>query len=97
MINFTTGSNYQGSNITTLEDAGFDDNSEFATFKQAVKFYELKGTELKGAKNCATLMKIVEKKVIDKLTGKMQKKKVPATFVVFERTHLEEIMQKNGH
>ncbi len=97
MINFTTGSEYQGSNITTLLDAGFDLDSEFATFKQAIKFYNLTGKELRGAKNCATLMKIVEKKVKDKLTGELKKKKVPSTFVVFERSHLEAIIKQNTH
>ena len=97
MINFTTGNEYQGSNITTLLEAGFDLDSEFATFKQAVKFYNLTGKELRGAKNCATLMKIVEKKVKDKLTGELKKKKVPSTFVVFERSHLEAIIKQNTH
>ena len=96
MINFTTNNEYQGSNIETLMVAGFEEGSEFCTFNQARKFYNLSGKELKGAKSCATLMKIVEKKEIDKETGKETKKKVPNYFPVFERTHLENTIRSNG-
>ena len=95
MKNFTTQKDYQGSNITTLEDAGFDKTSEFATFKQAVKFFELQGKELKGAKSVARLMKIVIKKQFNKKTGQLEDKKVPITFAVFERKHLESIIAQN--
>ena len=43
-------------------------------------------------------MKIVEKKVINKLTNKEEKKKVPNYFNVFERNHLENTIKSNkGH
>ena len=96
MINFTTNKEYQGSNIEELYNAGFDDGAQFCTFNQAKKFYNLNGKELKGAKSCARLMKIVEKKVINKTTNKEEKKKVPNYFNVFERNHLENTIKSNG-
>ena len=100
MKNFTTKIDYQGSNIQTLLSAGFELGSEFCTFSQAVNFYKKKDSEftgkmLKGAKNCATLMRWVEKEVFNKKTGKMEKKEVPFHFVVFERSHLEDIISEN--
>ena len=96
MENFTTGKNYQGSNITTLEEAGYEDGSKFATFRQVVKDWNLTGKELKGAKSCATLIKIVEKEVIDPVTGEKSKKKVPSYFNVFEKNELLEVVMANG-
>ena len=97
MINFTTQTEYQGSNIDELENAGFDFGSEFCTFKQAVNYYNLTGKELKGAKSCATLMTVVEKEIINKVTNKKEKKKVPYYFQVFEKNHLIKTMLSNGH
>mgnify|MGYP003626942196 FL=1 len=95
MNNFTTNKEYTGSNITTLEDAGFDESNEFATFKQAVKFWDLTGKELKGAKSVARLMKIVIKKQINKKTGQLEDKKVPITFAVFEKLELLKVIESN--
>ena len=95
MINFTTNKEYTGSNITTLEDAGFDDSNEFATFKQVVKHWNLTGKELKGAKSVARLMKIVIKKQINKKTGQLEDKKVPITFAVFEKSDLLKVIESN--
>jgi hypothetical protein len=96
MENFTTGKNYQGGNITTLEDAGYPDGSQFATFNQTKKFWNLSGKELKGAKSCATLIKIVEKEIVDPETGEKTKKKVPSYFNVFEKNELIAVMESNG-
>lgn len=91
MINFTTNQKYQGSNIEALSGLG----SEFCTFRQAIKFFDLNGKELKGAKSCARLVKIVEKEVVDKITKKKEKKKVPMYFNVFEKNHLETVIANN--
>ena len=96
MINFTTQTEYQGSNIDELENAGFDFGSEFCTFRQAVNYFKLTGKELKGAKSCATLMTVVEKEIVNKITNKKEKKKVPFYFKVFEKNHLIETIQANG-
>ena len=95
MNNFTTNTEYTGSNITTLEDAGFDESNEFATFKQAVKHWNLTGKELKGAKSVARLMKIVIKKQFNKKTGQLEDKKVPVTFSVFEKNELLAVIESN--
>ena len=91
MINFTTKQEYQGNNIDLLMGLG----DEFCTFRQAVKFFNLKGKELKGAKSCATLKKLVVKEEIK--DGKKIKKQVMVPFNVFEKNHLIETMLKNGH
>ena len=96
MKNFTTNVEYQGGNIDALIEAGFDENSEFCTFKQAVAYFNLTGKELKGAKSCAVLKKIVEKKEFNKLSNKMEKKKVPVNFYVFEKNHLIDTLRNNG-
>ena len=95
MINFTTQTEYQGSNITELLSEGFKMGSEFCTFRQAVEYYNLTGKELSGAKSCATLRKLVTKKEIK--DGKQIKKQVMVPFRVFEKNHLIETMVKNGH
>ena len=89
--NFTTNKEYQGSNIQKLAGLG----SEFCTFNQARKLYKISGKELKGAKKSARLMKVVTKKEFDKLTKKLEEKKVPFYFNVFERKHLEEVIKSN--
>ena len=63
MLNFTTKKEYQGSNVDQLSGLG----NEFCTFHQAVDYFKLTGKELKGAKSCARLMKIVEREVFDKI------------------------------
>jgi len=95
MINFTTQTEYQGSNVAELLAEGFPMGSEFCTFKQAVQYYNLTGKELAGAKSCATLRKLVTKDEIK--DGKKIKKQVMRAFRVFEKNHLIETMLKNGH
>ena len=91
MINFTTQQEYQGTNIDELQGLG----TEFCTFRQAVNYFNITGKELKGAKSCARLMKVIEKEVVK--NGKKEKKKVPFYFNVFEKNHLIETMKSNGH
>tara|TARA_R110002012_G_scaffold246665_1_gene422325 strand:+ start:289 stop:672 length:384 start_codon:yes stop_codon:yes gene_type:complete len=93
LLNFTTQKEYQGSNIDQLTGLG----TEFCTFNQAVDYYNITGKELKGAKSCARLMKIVDREVYNKLSGKKEKKKVPFYFNVFEKNHLIKTMLSNGH
>tara|TARA_R110000824_G_scaffold148251_1_gene317917 strand:+ start:341 stop:631 length:291 start_codon:yes stop_codon:yes gene_type:complete len=93
MINFTTKKEYQGTNIDQLMGLG----TEFCTFRQAVDYYKLTGKELKGAKACARLMKLIEKEVFDKILNKKSKKKVPVYFNVFEKNHLLSVLTQNGH
>jgi len=93
LLNFTTQKEYQGSNIDQLTGLG----TEFCTFNQAVDYYNITGKELKGAKSCARLMKIVDREVYNKVSGKKEKKKVPFYFNVFEKNHLIKTMLSNGH
>ena len=92
MLNFTTQKEYQGSNIDQLTGLG----TEFCTFNQAVDYYNITGKELKGAKSCARLMKLLDREVYNKLSGKKENKKVPFYFNVFEKNHLIETMKNNG-
>ena len=89
--NFTTKQPYSGNNIDLLMGLG----TEFCTFIQARKFFKLSGKELKGAKSCARLKKIVKKKELNKKTKKWEEKLVPVPFNVFERKHLEDVIRKN--
>ena len=91
MINFTTNQEYQGNNVDLLQGLG----TEFCTFRQAVNFFGLTGKELKGAKSCARLMKIVDKEIFCKITNKKIKKMVPVYFNVFEKNHLLQIIEQN--
>lgn len=90
MLNFVTGVEYQGSNIDKLTGLG----TEFCTFIQAVKFFNLTDKELKGAKSCAKLIKMVDKK--EYKNGKVTEKKVPNSFYVFEKNHLLSVLKNNG-
>ena len=91
MLNFTTKKEYQGTNFDQLLGLG----TEFCTFHQAVDYFKLTGKELKGAKSCARLIKIVEKEVFDKISKKKTKKLVPFYFSVFEKNHIETIIKSN--
>ena len=89
MINFTTQKEYQGTNFDQLLGLG----TEFCTFRQAVDYYHLTGKELKGAKSCARLMKIVDKQEMK--NGKLVKEKRQVYFNVFEKNHLLQTIEKN--
>tara|TARA_R100000935_G_C2823380_1_gene160947 strand:- start:33 stop:326 length:294 start_codon:yes stop_codon:yes gene_type:complete len=89
MINFTTKKEYQGTNFDQLLGKG----TEFCTFRQAIDFFKLSGKELKGAKSCARLIKILDKEIVK--NGKKEKKLVPFYFNVFEKNHLIQTIQSN--
>ena len=91
MINFTTQTNYQGSNINKLTGLG----KEFCTFNQAKAFFKLSGKELAGSKSCARLMRLIKKKEFNKKTKKEEVKLVPFHFNVFEKYHLLEVIKNN--
>tara|TARA_R100000655_G_scaffold21816_1_gene44585 strand:+ start:106 stop:390 length:285 start_codon:yes stop_codon:yes gene_type:complete len=91
LLNFTTKKEYTGQNIETLDGLG----SEFCTFNQAKKHFDIDGKLLKGAKSCARLVKIVEKEIINE-NGAKEKKKVPNYFSVFEKKHLINTIKSNG-
>jgi len=92
MLNFTTKQEYQGTNFDQLLGKG----KEFCTFKQAVRYFNLTGKELKGAKSCARLIKIVDKEVFCKISNKKIKRMVPNYFNVFEKNHLISVLKQNG-
>lgn len=89
--NFTTNKEYQGSNIQKLAGLG----SEFCTFKQAIKFYKCTGKLLAGAKKCARLSKVVKVRELNPKTGRYEETTKVKHFNVFERKHLENIMDYN--
>ena len=57
MFNHVTGHEYTGKNFTTLCMAGFEEGSEFVTFKQAIKLDGISGKALKGIKKAASLVR----------------------------------------
>tara|TARA_R100000278_G_scaffold116700_1_gene96260 strand:- start:522 stop:809 length:288 start_codon:yes stop_codon:yes gene_type:complete len=92
MINFTTKKEYTGQNIETLDGLG----SEFCTYKQAIKHFDISGKLLKGAKACAKLINVSEQEEVDKKTGSISIKKKTNYFWVFEKNHLIETIKSNG-
>lgn len=86
MINAITGKPYQGNNQNELLATGYED-PRFMTYKQALQIGRVVS---KGQKSCARLIKIVEKEVFNKKTGRKEKKKVPVPFSVFNWTQTEE-------
>ena len=89
MINYVTGHEYSGKNYNTLVAAGYEDGSEFVTFKQAIKLPGLSGKQLKGIKKAASLVRFSRtEKELDE-TGKMVAK--PIYFSVFD---LKEVLAR---
>ena len=89
MINYVTGHEYSGKNYNTLVAAGYEDGSEFVTFKQAIKLPGLSGKQLKGIKKAASLVRFSRtEKELDE-TGKMVAK--PIYFSVFD---LKEVLKR---
>lgn len=89
MINYVTGHEYSGKNYNTLVAAGYEDGSEFVTFKQAIKLPGLSGKKLKGIKKAASLVRFSRtEKELDE-TGKMVAK--PIYFSVFD---LKEVLKR---
>mgnify|MGYP000433392146 CR=1 FL=1 len=84
MFNFKTKKAYSGQNVATLMGAGF--TSEYwMTYKQAQEM----GYQVRRGSTGERLMKVVEKEVLNKKTGKLEKKKLPKTFVVFNMEQMD--------
>lgn len=81
MFNHVTGHEYTGKNFTTLCEAGFQEGSEFVTFKQAIKLDGLSGKALKGIKKAATLVRFSRTEKVEDENGKLTPK--PVYFSVF--------------
>lgn len=95
MYNFKTKKAYSGQNIATLWDAkvmgGFD-SEYWMTYKQAQEM----GFQVRKGSEGTRLMKVVEKEVLNKVTGKLEKKKLPKTFVVFNMSQMDQIEDENA-
>ena len=88
MINFKTKKAYSGQNVATLMAAGF--SSEYwMTYRQAQEL----GYQVRKGSTGERLMKVVEKEILNKRTGKLEKKKLPKTFVVFNLEQMDLIEQ----
>ena len=73
-INITTGYEYSGSNADACGDV-----EEVCTFKQGIKYFGISGSNVKGLKAVARLVRFREKEQEDDT-----KKKVPVYFSVFD-------------
>ena len=91
MFNHVTGHEYTGKNFTTLCDAGFEEGSEFVTFKQAIKLDGISGKALKGIKKAATLVRFSRTQTEIDETGKTVAK--PIFFSVFD---LKEVLARRA-
>ena len=92
MLNFTTKKEYTGQNVETLQGLG----SEFCTYKQAIKYFDIDCKLLKGSKACAKLIYVSEQEEVDKKTGQVSIKKKTNNFWVFEKNHLIKTIKSNG-
>tara|TARA_A100001201_G_scaffold141379_2_gene136649 strand:- start:435 stop:707 length:273 start_codon:yes stop_codon:yes gene_type:complete len=88
MINHVTGHEYTGKNFSTLLAAGFEEGSEFVTFKQAIKLPGISGKKLKGIKKAASLVRFSKTEKVEE-DGKMVAK--PIYFSVFD---LKEVLKR---
>ncbi len=73
-INITTGYEYSGSNADACGDV-----EEVCTFKQGIKYFGISGSNVKGLRAVARLVRFREKEQEDGT-----KKKVPVYFSVFD-------------
>ncbi len=86
MINYVTGNTYSGQNIDALAEAGF--SSEYwATYNQWMEA----GFQVQKGQSGTTLMRVVEVKRKDKVTGEEKKIKVPKYFNVFNQEQVAKI------
>ena len=89
MINYLTNYEYTGGNAIKLEQAGYDYDDAFVTFKQAIKLDGISGKALKGIKKAATLVRFSRTEQVQDENGKMVSK--PIYFSVFD---LKEVMKR---
>jgi len=92
MKNFITGNDYSGSNLNTLAEAGYTENNQMLTFKQAMRFFQITGDMLKGLKGLGTTL-CFYKEQINKETGK--KEKIRKLFTVFEIEDVKRVIKEN--
>jgi antirestriction protein ArdC len=85
MINAITKKEYTGTNQANLQGAGFSDN-RFLTFVQAKGL----GRQVKKGSKGIRLMTVLEKERKNKITGKVEKKKTPFYFTVFNFSQTKE-------
>ena len=85
-VNFITGVAYSGKNQMELLESGFSD-LRFLTFNQARKA----GLKVKKGSKGIPLVRIVVKEVMNPKTGKLEKKKLPKGFTVFNISQTEEV------
>lgn len=85
-INFKTKNEYTGGNADTLAKSGF--SSQFwMTYKQAQEM----GYQVRKGSEGTRLMKVIEKEVKNKITGKLEKKLLPKRFTVFNMDQMDKI------
>lgn len=82
MINYITKYEYTGGNAIKLEEAGYDYDDAFVTFKQAIKLDGITGKALKGIKKAASLVRFSKTEKEADENGKMVAK--PIYFSVFD-------------
>lgn len=85
-INFVTGVAYTGNNEIELLESGFSD-LRFLTFNQARKA----GLKIKKGSKGIPLVRIVTKDVVNPKTKKVEKKKFPKGFTVFNISQTEAV------
>lgn len=84
-VNFITGVAYSGNNQVELVESGFSD-LRFLTFRQA----SAAGLKIKKGSKGIPLVRIVIKEVKNLKTGKIEKKKLPKGFTVFNISQTEQ-------
>lgn len=89
MINFKTQIAYTNTNATKLASAGFA-NPNWMTFNQAREM----GYKVNKGESGTQLLRVVEKKVKNKDTGKIEKKKVAKAFYVFNLEQMTKIIDE---
>lgn len=88
MINFKTKIAYTNTNAQKLADSGFA-NPNWMTFNQAREM----GYKINKGESGTQLLRVVEKKVKNKETGKLEKKKVAKAFYVFNLEQMTKITE----
>lgn len=89
MINFKTQIAYTNTNATKLASSGFA-NPNWMTFNQAREM----GYKVNKGESGTQLLRVVEKKVKNKDTGKIEKKKVAKAFYVFNLEQMTKIIDE---
>ena len=86
MINFKTKNTYSGGNVALLLEAGFT-SPYWMTYRQAQEM----GYQVRKSSEGTRLIKVLEKEVRNKTTGKLEKKKVAKGFTVFNLEQMDKI------